>query len=613
MVEWLTGMDLEGGVQIDSPFDDAAVFGLVCQLIGYDLEGSLREIAAEAAGEEEGEKFDLLWAQISPVLEGGWGAVFAEFGSEMSGMKDILISIVLDIVIGQVVEVAVMRMAMMFNPIGALAGAIQTAWEMYQYIRDNTERIAAILSAFVDSMGEIVQGNAEGCAVLIEQALADSIPLAIDLLLVLLGMYDLGDRIKEGVLTMQDLVDMGLRTSFSLLLQVELDIAGAQVPEMGGGGGDGPARRDDGVDTESARPDDGADASQTGDADGRPVDGDDGLTLTDDDSVKKEEESEEDAVDAIWRYTEPFTDKEGTGHTLAFAKATAPGRCWSTEAASAGRSARAGPSTVSTLRTPRPRSARRERPRGGPCATRRPRRSSRSTPWPTRSRPSTAGCSTRCRSPCRPARSASARSAASSPRMCARRATVQASPTTADSLLPTPAAPKPAPAPVVRPEPKPAPRPQPAPVARPEPKPAPVPAPEPVAARTVPKPEPAVVPQPEPEPAAPTSPPMDFRGLWLGTGAKRGLKLTIRGQNVAQFSGTAELQQNDGNWRTLQISGTIGISMAPCPSEARTDVSPSTDAWQECAPMGDSPRRTAPPPRSGRSSTCRSRGQPRRC
>lgn len=135
-------------------------------------------------------------------------------------------------------------------------------------------------------------------------------------------------------------------------------------------------------------------------------------------------------------------------------------------------------------------------------------------------------------------------------------------PVEADPIVAAPApAPAPAPEPVARvaPRPTPAPAPvrpapRPAPVARPTPKPSPrpAPAPQPIAARTVPEPAPA------PAPAAPATPPKDFRGLWLGTGDGRGLKLTIRSQNGAKFSGIAEMQKEDGTWATLEISGTIG-------------------------------------------------------
>jgi hypothetical protein len=118
---------------------------------------------------------------------------------------------------------------------------------------------------------------------------------------------------------------------------------------------------------------------------------------------------------------------------------------------------------------------------------------------------------------------------------------------------PAPQPPPPAPEEVAPPS-APTPVPEPVAVNPTAPTPTPVPAPTRPTPTVTPSPPPA--PQPVPEPPVAGPPPVDVKGLWVGsTGNGQSFKLTVLEQKGADFKGTVEVSLEDGTFKSLDISG----------------------------------------------------------
>jgi hypothetical protein len=110
----------------------------------------------------------------------------------------------------KLVQQAIIKMATMWNPAGAIIQLIMTAWNVYQWIRENAQRIFGLVQAVVDSIANIVAGNIGGAANYIEASLAKLVPIAISLFANLLGLGGIADKIRGIIEKIQSKVDQAI-------------------------------------------------------------------------------------------------------------------------------------------------------------------------------------------------------------------------------------------------------------------------------------------------------------------------------------------------------------------------------------------------------------------
>src|SRR5262249_3759267 len=78
---------------------------------------------------------------------------------------------------------------------------------LYQWVRENAQRIFGLVKAVVDSISNIVAGNIGGAANFIEASLARLVPVAISLFADLLGLGGLADKIRGIIEKVQEKID----------------------------------------------------------------------------------------------------------------------------------------------------------------------------------------------------------------------------------------------------------------------------------------------------------------------------------------------------------------------------------------------------------------------
>jgi hypothetical protein len=134
----------------------------------------------------------------------------------------------------KLVQQAILKIATMWNPAGAIIQLIQTAWNVYCWVKENAQRIFGLVTAVVDSISNIVAGNISGAANYIESSLARLVPIAISLFANLLGLGGIADKIKSIIEKIQTKVDQAID---KLIERVKNLFKGKDKP--GAGTGDG--------------------------------------------------------------------------------------------------------------------------------------------------------------------------------------------------------------------------------------------------------------------------------------------------------------------------------------------------------------------------------------
>jgi hypothetical protein len=209
LVQWLFGTFAQAGIQMPAKFDVAGIFDLVCQVLGLTWP-RLRGKVVKVIGEKNTERLEFVAKYLETLMTGGFAGLWEQVQQDMSGLWDMVIGGVKDWIIEKVVQQAIIKIATMWNPAGAIIQLIQTAWNVYQWVRENAQRIFGLVQAVVDSISNIVAGNISGAANFIEASLAKLVPVAISLFANLLGLGGIADKIKAIIEKIQTKVDQAI-------------------------------------------------------------------------------------------------------------------------------------------------------------------------------------------------------------------------------------------------------------------------------------------------------------------------------------------------------------------------------------------------------------------
>ena len=219
IVQWLFGTFAQAGITMPASFDIAGIFDLVCQVLGLTWP-RLRGKVVKVIGEKNTERLEFVARYIQALITGGFSGLWQQIQQDMSGLWDMVIGGVKDWLIEKVVQQAIIKIATMWNPAGAIIQLIETAWNVYCWVRENAQRIFGLVQAIVDSISNIVAGNITGAANFIEASLAKLIPVAISLFADLLGLGGIADKIRSIIEKVQDKVDHAIDALIERVLKL---------------------------------------------------------------------------------------------------------------------------------------------------------------------------------------------------------------------------------------------------------------------------------------------------------------------------------------------------------------------------------------------------------
>ena len=209
LVQWLFGTFASAGITMPASFDIAGIFDLVCQVLGLTWP-RLRGKIVNIIGEKNTERLEFVAKYVQALVTGGFSGLWQQIQQDMSGLWDMIVGGVKDWIIQTVVQQAIIEIATMWNPAGAIIQLIETAWNVYQWVRENAQRIFGLVQAVVDSISNIVAGNIGGAANFIEGALAKLVPVAISLFADLIGLGGIADKIRGIIEKVQSKVDQAI-------------------------------------------------------------------------------------------------------------------------------------------------------------------------------------------------------------------------------------------------------------------------------------------------------------------------------------------------------------------------------------------------------------------
>ena len=196
VIEWLTGALGSAGITLPERFDLMGVIGLVAQILGLTWD-NLRQRIVRVVGERGAQVFDFVAKYVETLIDGGWSALWERIQSDLASLRDRVLDQLKHFIVENIITAGLTRISLMFNPVGALLNLIIAAYNFYTFIRDQMERIARVVSVVTEMIGNIARGVLGPAMQSIESVLAGLLTLALDLLARLLGLGNVGGRVRE--------------------------------------------------------------------------------------------------------------------------------------------------------------------------------------------------------------------------------------------------------------------------------------------------------------------------------------------------------------------------------------------------------------------------------
>jgi hypothetical protein len=241
LISWLTGTLAQAGIKLPDTFDLQGIFQLVMQVagisfdqiigklggaLGIDLNsfiepvmqviniyqeegfaGLVKSGLAQIIGEENVSALIEVVDMVKMVISGNFGALWELVKEHLSGLKEMVMGQIEELVTKEVIEAGAKFVLSLFNPAGAFIKACMMIYDVVMFFVNNGSKIMALVNAVVDSVASIANGDIGAAANAIEQALARSIPVAIGFLASLLGLGDLPEKIKGVIQSVRKAVD----------------------------------------------------------------------------------------------------------------------------------------------------------------------------------------------------------------------------------------------------------------------------------------------------------------------------------------------------------------------------------------------------------------------
>ena len=209
IVGWLTGTLGGAGITPPERFDLMGVLDLARQILGLTWE-RLRQKAARLIGEQNVARLEFIGSYIQNLVAEGWSALWTRIGDDVAALRDQVLEGIKSFLLERVIVAAIPKIASLFNPVGAIVQLVLAAWNLYTFLRDQLQRIAQVVQTVIEAIANIARGILEPAMARVETVLASLLPLALDLLARLLGLGNVGAKVREIVERIQGTIDRAI-------------------------------------------------------------------------------------------------------------------------------------------------------------------------------------------------------------------------------------------------------------------------------------------------------------------------------------------------------------------------------------------------------------------
>jgi hypothetical protein len=202
LIGWLTGTLAGAGIQIPEKFDLQGIFSLVAQVAGLGYE-MVRARLVKRLGEEKVSHMEQTVSVFQMLATKGIAGIWQLVQEKVGDLKAMLLDPIQEFIIESVVKAGVLWVISLMNPASAFVRACKAIYDLVTFFMENAERIANFINTLLDSIVAVAAGNVAQVVKNIESALAQAIPLVLELLAKLLGLGNISQKVQSIIQKLQ--------------------------------------------------------------------------------------------------------------------------------------------------------------------------------------------------------------------------------------------------------------------------------------------------------------------------------------------------------------------------------------------------------------------------
>lgn len=209
IIDWLTGTLGGAGITLPATFDLLGVLDIARQVLGLTWE-RMRAKAVRLVGEQNVARLEYIGGYVTTLVTEGWSGLWNKLMADLTGLLDTVFDGIKSFLMERVVLAMIKKIPALFGPVGAIVQLVMTAWNLYEFLRDQLARIAALVTTVVDSIGDIARGILTAAVAKVEEVLGSLVPIALDLLAKLLGLGNLSADVRKVIDKVQESIDRAI-------------------------------------------------------------------------------------------------------------------------------------------------------------------------------------------------------------------------------------------------------------------------------------------------------------------------------------------------------------------------------------------------------------------
>lgn len=169
-LSWLLG-DLKD-VQIPKDLSLKSIITFFLQIMGITWP-NIRKIIAKKIGEKNVALLEKVWSLVSVLMDKGPEGIFEMIREKLDpqAIVDQVIQMAVDYMVTAIAKQVAIRIALLFNPAGAILQAIEAIYRVLKWVFQNAARIFTLIETIVNGLADIIAGNIGGFANAVEKGL----------------------------------------------------------------------------------------------------------------------------------------------------------------------------------------------------------------------------------------------------------------------------------------------------------------------------------------------------------------------------------------------------------------------------------------------------------
>jgi len=243
-LSWLLG-DLKD-VQIPKDLSLKSIITFFLQIMGITWP-NIRKIIAKKVGEKNVALIEKVWSLVSVLMDKGPEGIFEMIKEKLDpqAIVDQVVQMAVEYMVTAIAKQVAIRIALLFNPAGAILQAIEAIYRVLKWVFQNAARIFTLIETIVNGLADIIAGNIGGFANAVEKGLEMLIAPVLGFIADYFSLGDLPKMVAKQIKGFREWILGMIEKAFDWVIEkgksllAALGIGGKKDKDKKGGDDDG--------------------------------------------------------------------------------------------------------------------------------------------------------------------------------------------------------------------------------------------------------------------------------------------------------------------------------------------------------------------------------------